>query len=88
MLTGERVLTARKGDLIVVPPGTVHALAAAPAAEADKHLAADARGAPVNWPPCGGCRRGLNRQDVGQPFPALLSGHTPPGCASCWPTAC
>src|SRR5215469_12969636 len=33
MLTGERVLTARAGDLVVVPPGTVHAFAAAPAAD-------------------------------------------------------
>jgi mannose-6-phosphate isomerase-like protein (cupin superfamily) len=31
MLTGQRVLTAREGDLIVVSPGTVHAFAAAPA---------------------------------------------------------
>jgi hypothetical protein len=29
MLTGESVLTAGEGDLIVVPPGTVHAFAAA-----------------------------------------------------------
>jgi quercetin dioxygenase-like cupin family protein len=35
MLTGQRVLTAREGDLIVVPPGTVHAFAAAPASDAD-----------------------------------------------------
>jgi len=35
MLTGERVLTAREGDLVVVPPGTVHAFAAAPATDAD-----------------------------------------------------
>jgi len=35
MLTGGRVLTAREGDLVVVPPGTVHAFAAAPAADAD-----------------------------------------------------
>jgi mannose-6-phosphate isomerase-like protein (cupin superfamily) len=35
MLTGERVLTAAEGDLVVVPPGTVHAFAAAPDADAD-----------------------------------------------------
>jgi uncharacterized RmlC-like cupin family protein len=35
MLTGERVLTATEGDLVVVPPGTVHAFAAAPDADAD-----------------------------------------------------
>jgi quercetin dioxygenase-like cupin family protein len=35
MLTGQRVLTAREGDLVVVPPGTVHAFAAAPASDAD-----------------------------------------------------
>ena len=35
MLAGERVLTAAEGDLVVVPPGTVHAFAAAPASEAD-----------------------------------------------------
>jgi mannose-6-phosphate isomerase-like protein (cupin superfamily) len=35
VLTGERVVTAREGDLIVVPPGTVHAFAAAPASDAD-----------------------------------------------------
>jgi mannose-6-phosphate isomerase-like protein (cupin superfamily) len=35
MLTGERVLTAYEGDLVVVPPGTVHAFAAAPATDAD-----------------------------------------------------
>ncbi len=35
LLTGEQVLTLRKGDLIVVPPGTVHAFAAAPGADAD-----------------------------------------------------
>jgi mannose-6-phosphate isomerase-like protein (cupin superfamily) len=35
MLTGQRVLTAREGDLIVVPPGTVHAFAAASASDAD-----------------------------------------------------
>jgi hypothetical protein len=29
------VLTACAGDLVVVPPGTVHAFAAAPAADAD-----------------------------------------------------
>lgn len=35
MLTGQRVLTAREGELIVVPPGTVHTFAAAPASDAD-----------------------------------------------------
>jgi len=35
MLTGERVLTAGEGDLIIVPPGTVHAFAAAPGSDAD-----------------------------------------------------
>jgi quercetin dioxygenase-like cupin family protein len=35
MLTGQRVLTAREGDMVVVPPGTVHAFAAAPASDAD-----------------------------------------------------
>lgn len=35
MLTGQRVLAAREGDLVVVPPGTVHAFAAAPASDAD-----------------------------------------------------
>jgi len=35
MLTGERVLAATEGDLVVVPPGTVHAFAAAPDADAD-----------------------------------------------------
>ena len=35
MLTGERVLTAGEGDLIVVLPGTVHAFAAAHGSDAD-----------------------------------------------------
>jgi mannose-6-phosphate isomerase-like protein (cupin superfamily) len=35
MLTGERVVTVAEGDLAVVPPGTVHAFAAAPASDAD-----------------------------------------------------
>jgi quercetin dioxygenase-like cupin family protein len=35
MLAGQRVMTAREGDLVVVPPGTVHAFAAAPASDAD-----------------------------------------------------
>jgi quercetin dioxygenase-like cupin family protein len=35
ILTGERVLTAARGDLIVVPPHAVHAFAAAPGTEAD-----------------------------------------------------
>ena len=35
LLTGRRVLTAREGDLVVIPPGTVHAFAAVPGADAD-----------------------------------------------------
>ena len=35
MLAGERVLTVAEGDLVVVPPGTVHAFAASPGADAD-----------------------------------------------------
>ncbi len=35
LLAGDRVLTAQQGDLVVVPPDTVHAFAAAPAADAD-----------------------------------------------------
>lgn len=35
LLAGERVLTAAAGDPIVVPPGTVHAFAAAAGSEAD-----------------------------------------------------
>src|SRR5262249_26115132 len=35
MLTGERVVTVGEGDLVVVPPGTVHAFAAARDADAD-----------------------------------------------------
>jgi mannose-6-phosphate isomerase-like protein (cupin superfamily) len=35
MLAGERVLTVGEGDLVVVPPGTVHAFAAARDADAD-----------------------------------------------------
>ncbi len=35
MLTGERVHTVSEGDLIVVPPGTVHAFAAARGSDAD-----------------------------------------------------
>ncbi len=35
LLAGERVLTAHEGDLVVVPPGTVHAFAAAQGADAD-----------------------------------------------------
>jgi quercetin dioxygenase-like cupin family protein len=35
VLAGERVLTAGQGDLIVVPPGTTHAFAAAPASDTD-----------------------------------------------------
>jgi mannose-6-phosphate isomerase-like protein (cupin superfamily) len=35
VLAGETVLTVAEGDLVVVPPGTVHAFAAAPASDAD-----------------------------------------------------
>lgn len=35
MLAGENVVTVAEGDLVVVPPGTVHAFAAAPASDAD-----------------------------------------------------
>ena len=35
VLAGERVLTVAEGDLVVVPPGTVHAFAASPGADAD-----------------------------------------------------
>jgi len=35
MLAGEQVLTVAEGDLVVVPPGIVHAFAAAPARDAD-----------------------------------------------------
>ena len=35
MLAGGRVLSAHQGDLVVVPPGTVHAFAAAPVSDAD-----------------------------------------------------
>ena len=35
VLAGERVLTAGQGDLIMVPPGTTHAFAAAPASDTD-----------------------------------------------------
>ena len=35
LLAGDRVLSARQGDLLVVPPGTVHAFAAAAASHAD-----------------------------------------------------
>jgi mannose-6-phosphate isomerase-like protein (cupin superfamily) len=35
MLTGERVVAAAEGDLVVVPPATVHAFAAAPGSDAD-----------------------------------------------------
>ena len=34
-LAGERVVTAAEGDLVVVPPGAVHAFAAAPGSDAD-----------------------------------------------------
>ncbi len=35
LLAGDRVLTARHGDLVVIPAGTVHAFAAAPGTDAD-----------------------------------------------------
>jgi len=35
LLAGEQVVTASSGDLIVVPPGTVHAFAAAVSSDAD-----------------------------------------------------
>lgn len=35
LLAGDRVISAHQGDLIVVPPGAVHAFAAAPASDAD-----------------------------------------------------
>jgi hypothetical protein len=35
LLAGERILTVHEGDLIVVPPGAVHAFAAAPAGDVD-----------------------------------------------------
>jgi quercetin dioxygenase-like cupin family protein len=35
LLAGERMLTAAAGDLIIVPPGTVHAFAAAAGSDAD-----------------------------------------------------
>jgi uncharacterized cupin superfamily protein len=35
LLAGERTLTAAAGDLIIVPPGTVHAFAAAAGSDAD-----------------------------------------------------
>jgi quercetin dioxygenase-like cupin family protein len=35
LLSGERVVTAERGDLVVVPPGLAHAFAAAPGADAD-----------------------------------------------------
>ena len=47
MLAGGRVLSAHQGDLVVVPPGTVHAFAAAPASDADlliRHLERIAKG--------------------------------------------
>jgi quercetin dioxygenase-like cupin family protein len=39
LLAGDRVLTARQGDLVVIPPGTVHAFAAAPGTDADLLIA-------------------------------------------------
>lgn len=35
LLSGERVVTAERGDLVVVPPGLPHAFAAAPGEDAD-----------------------------------------------------
>lgn len=35
VLSGEEVVTAEQGDLIVVPPGTAHAFGAAPGRDAD-----------------------------------------------------
>ncbi|MFD7630005.1 cupin domain-containing protein [Streptomyces sp. NPDC059851] len=35
LLSGEQVVTAEQGDLVVVPPGTQHAFAAAPGETAD-----------------------------------------------------
>ena len=35
LLSGEQVVTAERGDLVVVPPGLVHAFAAAPGEDAD-----------------------------------------------------
>ncbi|MFD1662639.1 cupin domain-containing protein [Streptomyces caeni] len=35
LLSGEEILTAGPGDLVVVPPGTPHAFAAVPGADAD-----------------------------------------------------
>jgi hypothetical protein len=35
VLAGDRVVTAGRGDLVVVPPGLAHAFAAAPGEDAD-----------------------------------------------------
>lgn len=35
LLTGDEIVTAERGDLVVVPPGLAHAFAAAPGADAD-----------------------------------------------------
>ncbi|MFF4489184.1 cupin domain-containing protein [Streptomyces sp. NPDC001544] len=35
LLSGDEVLTAARGDLVIVPPGMPHAFAAAPGADAD-----------------------------------------------------
>lgn len=35
LLSGEQVVTAERGDLVVVPPGLAHAFAAAPGADAE-----------------------------------------------------
>jgi hypothetical protein len=35
LLSGEQVVTAERGDLVIVPPGLAHAFAAAPGEDAD-----------------------------------------------------
>jgi quercetin dioxygenase-like cupin family protein len=35
LLSGDRVITAERGDLVIVPPGLAHAFAAAPGHDAD-----------------------------------------------------
>ncbi|MEU3271181.1 cupin domain-containing protein [Saccharomonospora sp. NPDC006951] len=39
VLLGEEIVTAKEGDLLFVPPGTVHAFGAAPGSEADLLIA-------------------------------------------------
>ncbi|ASR35768.1 cupin [Prauserella marina] len=39
VLVGEEIVTAREGDLVFVPPGTVHAFGAAPGSGADLLIA-------------------------------------------------